>query len=136
MDEKHTYFPRTTASQRRLLFETWEATQDVEAACRTAHVCRQTFYNWKLRFAVGGYAALERFASFAPKTPACTPPAVVERVLALRRDHPTWGKTRLADELAKANQWVPLVSPNTVRRILSAAGLWPESPVKKGGPTP
>ena len=66
MDEQHTYFPRTTVSQRRLLFETWEATQDVEAACRTAHVCRQTFYNWKPRFAAGGSAALERFASFAP----------------------------------------------------------------------
>jgi hypothetical protein len=104
MDEKRTYFPRTTAAQRRLLFETWEATQDVEAACRTAHVCRQTFYNWKLRFATGGYEALEHFASFAPTEPHRTPPAVAERVLAVRREHPTWGKTRIADELAKANQ--------------------------------
>jgi transposase len=135
MDEKHTCFPRTTVSQRRLLFETWEATQDVEAACRAAHVCRQTFYNWKPRFATGGYAALEHFASFAPKAPHCTPAAVAERVLALRREHPDWGKTRLADELAKANQWVPLVSPNTVRRILQEAGFWSEAPAKKGGPS-
>ncbi len=136
MDEKHTSFPRTTASQRRLLFETWTATQDVEAACRTAHVCRQTFYNWKPRFVAGGAAALETFDSFAPKQPHCTAPDVVARVLAARRDHPTWGKTRIADELAKANQWVPLVSPNTVRRILADAGLWPESPAKKGAPRP
>jgi len=32
------YFPFTTPSQRRLLFETWEATGDVARACRTAHV--------------------------------------------------------------------------------------------------
>jgi hypothetical protein len=60
---------------------------------------------------------------------------VAERVLALRREHPDWGKTRLADELAKANQWVPLVSPNTVRRILQEAGFWSEAPAKKGGPS-
>ncbi len=38
------YFPLTTPSQRRLLFETWEATGDVALACRTAHVGRRTFY--------------------------------------------------------------------------------------------
>jgi hypothetical protein len=37
--------------------------------------------------------------------------------------------------MAKANDWVPLVSPNTVKRILQAAGLWqkPEPGVKKKG---
>jgi hypothetical protein len=35
-----------------------------------------------------------------------------------------WGKHRLANEIAKANNWVPLVSPNTVRRILEDAGMW------------
>ena len=39
-----TYFPLTTPSQRRLLFETWQATGDVEQACRVAHVGRRTFY--------------------------------------------------------------------------------------------
>jgi hypothetical protein len=28
--------------------------------------------------------------------------------------------------MAKANNWVPLVSPNTVKRILRDAELWPE----------
>ncbi len=41
---------------------------------------------------------------------------------------------RIADELAKGNNWVPLVSPNTVKRILKDAGLWPEpeATAKKG----
>jgi len=40
----------------------------------------------------------------------------------------------LADEMTKANNWVPLVSPNCVRRILIEAELWnPEANrVKKG----
>jgi hypothetical protein len=39
----------------------------------------------------------------------------------------------LTDEISKANNWVPLVSPNTVRRILEDAGMWKpeENRVKK-----
>jgi hypothetical protein len=29
--------------------------------------------------------------------------------------------------MAKTNNWVALVSPNTVKRILKDEGLWPES---------
>ena len=107
---KRIHFPLTTAQQRRLLFETWEASGDVELACRTAHVGRSTFYAWKPRFAAGGYAALEYFASRAPKRTRRTDAAIEQQVIALRRDHPDWGKQRLADELAKANGWRPLRS--------------------------
>ena len=131
-----THFPHTTPSQRRLLFETWEATGDVDEACRVAHMGRRTFYYWKPRFEAGGYAALERFESRAPHRPHRTAPAVEGRVVALRREQPAWGRRRLADELARANGWVPLVSPGTVRRILREAGLWPEPgpPAQRGGP--
>jgi transposase len=131
---QHIHFPLTTAQQRRLLFETWEATGDVDLACRTAHVGRRTFYYWKARFEAGGYAALDRFASRAPKRPPRTPPALEQQVIALRQHHPSWGKHHLAAELAKANNWVPLVSPNTVKRILHDAGLWlsSETAAKKG----
>jgi hypothetical protein len=67
-----------------------------------------------------------------------TPKEVEGQVIDLRRQHPKWGKKRIADELAKGNNWVPLVSPNTVRRILQDAGLWPQPQVmaKKGAPQP
>ena len=130
-----TYFPLTTPSQRRLLFETWEATGDVGWTCRVAHVGRRTFYYWKPRFLAGGYPALERCASRAPHHPPRAAPGVEGEVVALRQQQPTWGKQRLADELAKAHGWVPLVCPNTVKRILRDAGLWPEPapPAKRGG---
>ena len=133
MSPKRTHFPRTTPDQRRLLFETWEATGNVTQASQVAHVCRQTFYVWQPRFAAEGYAGLLEFASRAPKHPSRIDPAIEPRVIALRQQHPTWGKQRIADELTQANQWVPLVSRGTVRRILVDAGLWPEpeSPVKK-----
>ncbi len=131
---KRIHFPLTTAQQRRLLFETWQATGDVEVACRTAHVGRRTFYTWKPRFLAGGYAALEHFPSRAPKHTRRTSEPITAQVIALRQQHPDWGKQRLADELAKTNGWVPLVSPNTIKRILRDAGLWSNSQAtaKKG----
>lgn len=42
----------------------------------------------------------------------------------MRRKQPRMGKRRIADDLAKANNWVPIVSPNTVRSVLEEAGLW------------
>jgi hypothetical protein len=124
MTAKHIHFPFTTAQQRKLLFETWEATGNVTEACRKAHVGRGTFYYWKPRFVEQGYAGLEEFASRAPIEPNRTPSAIEDKVIALRQANPEWGKRRIADELAKGNNWEPLVSPNTVRRILEDAGLW------------
>jgi transposase len=138
MDKKRTYFPRTTAQQRRLLFEVWEATGSVAEACRQARVCERTFFKWKPRFEAGGYAALEAFQSHAPHHPRRVPQAVADEVIGMRRQHPDWGKKRIADELAKGNNWVPLASPNTVKRILEDAGLWPQPEVgaKKGASKP
>jgi len=134
--DKRPYFPPTTASQRRFLFETWEATGDVDLACRRAHVGRRTFYYGKPRFRAGGYAALAQCANCAPKHPPRVAPETERQVIALRREHPAWGKQCLADELAKANGWVPLVSPNTIKRILRDAGFWsePTPAEKRGGP--
>ncbi len=131
---KRIHFPLTTAQQRRRLFETWQATGDVEVACRTAHVGRRTFYTWKPRFLAGGFAALDHFPSRAPKHTRRTPEPIAAQVIALRQLHPDWGKQRLADELAKSNGWVPLVSPNTIKRILRDASLWDRSgaTAKKG----
>lgn len=136
MTRKRTYFPPTTAQQRRLLFEIWERTGDREEACRRAHVSESTFYNWKPRYEAGGYAALDEARSHARQRQNRAPPEVGSQVVAMRQEHADWGKRRIADELAKGNSWVPLVSPNTVKRILQDAGLWPpaEPGVKKGGP--
>ena len=121
---QRTHFPRTTFSQRKLLFKTWEDSGCVKIACRTAHVSERTFYKWKPRFEAGGYEALKEFKSHAPKNPKGTPKDVEEKVVILRKAHPNWGKHTIANEIAKENNWVPLVSPNTVRRILEDAGLW------------
>jgi len=125
MSQKRTYFPPTTPQQRKLLFEIWEATGSVTEACRKAHVGLGTFYYWKPRFDAEGYAGLESYEQKGPaKGYGRIAEEVEQKVLELRGSHAEWGKHRIAAEVAKANNWVPLVSPNTVRRILEEAGLW------------
>jgi transposase len=112
--------------------------KDVAKACRQARVSERTFYYWKPRFEAGGYEALEQFGDHRPQNPSRVSPAIEQNVIELRREHPGWGKRRIADELAKKNNWIPLVSPNTVKRILQDADLWvvPETSAKKGGCPP
>ena len=134
MTKKRIAYPRTTPSQRRQLFEIWQQTGNARAACQKARVSEGTFYYWKPRFESEGFGALEDFLSHAPLSPACCDEEIQQQVLQLKETQPKWGKRRIADELAKANGWVRVVSPNTVRRILTDAGLWtpPETgPQKK-----
>ena len=131
--KKRLSYPRTTPSQRQHLFEIWEETGDKKRALSESRVSERTFYYWKPRFEEGGYEALEKFASHAPKNPNRIDEGIQQQVIDIRKQHPNWGKRRIADELAKANDWTALVSPNTVRRILLDAGLWTvtKTPAKK-----
>jgi len=133
MENKRTYFRPTTAQQRQLLFETWETTGNVSEASRKARVCRGTFYYWKERFDTEGAAGLEQPDSHAPKAAHKKSQEIAQAVGTMRREHPDWGKQRISDEMAKANAWVRVVSPNTVKRILKDEGQWPapEELVKK-----
>ena len=127
MSPKRTYFGFTTPQQRKLLFEIWEATGNIEEACRQARVSQRLFYYWKPRFEQNGYAGLETFGSRVAHKLNYKDVAIEQQVIKLRRANPDWGKVRISQEMAKANNWVPVVSPNTVRRILQDAGLWPGS---------
>lgn len=127
------HYRRTTAQQRKRLFEIWEETGNVSEACRKAHVGRGTFYYWQARFEEEGYEGLEEFEDHAPKNPKRIEEEVAQGVIELKRAHQAWGKKRIADELAKRHNWVPVISPNTVKRVLQEAGLWAkvEEEVKK-----
>ena len=127
MDKQRVHYPRTTSSQRKVLFQKWEETGDIGKACREARVSEGTFYYWRRRFELGGYEAVEQFASHAPKEPNRTSIEIEQEVITLRQQNDSWGKQRIADELAKKNNGIPVISPNTVKRILQDAGLWPQS---------
>ena len=118
------HYRRTTTQQRKLLFEIWEETGNISEACRKAHVGRGTFYYWQARFEEQGYDGLAEFEDHAPKKPKRIEEKVARAVIEMKQEHQDWGKKRITDELAKKNNWVSVVSPNTVKRVLEEAGLW------------
>jgi transposase len=122
---KRPYFRPTTPAQRRLLFETYEATGDVDVACAKAHVGRGTFYYWRPRFEAGGYEALEQERSRAPHRTRIPPtaPEIVQEVIAYKQDHPQAGYRTVAQRIRQAHDWQPVIGPTQVRRILLQAGL-------------
>jgi transposase len=127
MNKQRIYYPKTTYSQRRLLFQVWEETQNVSEACRQARTSLSTFYYWKERYERGGYEALAEMEKPGPEKGIQVAAEIQEKVVGLKKSHPDWGKRRIADEMAKGNSWVPLISPNAVRRILVENELWPEA---------
>jgi transposase len=130
MSGKRTWFGNSTPQQRKLLFEVWERTKDIKEACRQARVSLRFFYYWRKRFEQGGYAELEDFKSrVAHKLPG-KGASVEAEVIRLKTEHADWGKLRIAQEMAKANDWKAVISPNTVRRILQTAKMWPENAAK------
>ncbi len=86
--------------------------------CRHFGISRQTFYRWRRRFDRHDLASLEE-RSHRPRNirqPTWTA-ATAERVLALRKQYPCWGKDKLVVLLAREKL---LVSVSMVGRILSA----------------
>ena len=124
MNKQRIYYPKTTYSQRQLLFQVWEETEDVLEACRQARISESTFYYWKKCFETEGYEGLKEMKKPGPARGMRVSTEIQEKVVAMKEAHPEWGKQRIADEVAKNNNWVPLVSVNTVRRILEEKGLW------------
>lgn len=127
MIKQRIYYPRTTYSQRKLLFEIWEETGDVLEACRQARVSQGTYYYWRGRFKESGYEGLQKTKKTGPEKGMLTGEDLKKEVVQLKKEHERWGKKRIADELAKKNSWVPVISPNTVREILREKGMWTES---------
>lgn len=124
MSKQHIYYPKTTYSQRKLLFEIWEETGDVVDACRQARVCQGTYYYWRGRFTEEGYEGLQKIKKTGPKKGVLTGEEIKTDVVQLKKENKEWGKRRIADELAKNNGWIPIISPNTVREILREKGMW------------
>jgi len=95
----------------------------MSALCRKYEISRKTGYKWWARFEAGGQAALgERSRARATQATA-TPEAVAGLVVALRKQHPTWGPRKLCAWLALHRPRVPRPAPSTVGAILRRAGL-------------
>jgi transposase InsO family protein len=91
--------------------------------CEEFGISRKCGYKWVERYEAGGAAALED-KSRAPLThPHAFPDDIVDSLVVLRREHPTWGARKLLAVLERRDPEVMLPAPSTVNEMLSKRGL-------------
>jgi transposase InsO family protein len=108
------------ARQRLSVLDLAQALGNVSEACRQRGVSRTQFYEYKRRFQTHGLAGLQDLPPIHKTHPFTTAPEVLERILALSLEHPTWGCSRLSDTLHLEGISVSSV---TVQSILNKNGM-------------
>src|SRR5579871_5144274 len=94
--------------------------------CRTFGIHRSQGYKWLERYEKGGPGALEDRKPIARSCPHRTPDEVVDRVVALRKEHPKCGPKKLRARLL--SQGMPaddVPAASTIGDILDRYGLIP-----------
>lgn len=100
-----------------------EGRRPLTEICRDAGISRKTAYKWLARFVAEGAAGMTN-RSRAPHVQARqTPQDVVDQIVALKRDHLTWGPKKLVAALRRRKPKVAWPAPSTVSEILDARGL-------------
>ena len=106
-----------------------QAEANVRELCRRYSISSRTAYKWLSRFRADGVTGLADRSRRPNHTPERTPPAVEERVIALRREHPAWGGRKLHARL-RALGVSAAPSPSTITAILRRHGML--DPTKSG----
>lgn len=118
--EPKTSTPRDAATkvaqQRLSVLELATQLGNVAEACRRSGMDRTSFYEYKRRFQTHGLAGLKDLPPIAKSHPQTTAPELVERIVALALEHPTWGCNRLSSHLALDSV---AVSAPTIQSILN-----------------
>jgi transposase InsO family protein len=106
----------------RAVLEVLEEGASVTEVARRYGVVRQTVHTWLRRYAEDGLGGL---ADRSPRPASCPhqmPAQVEARIVAMRREHPGWGPSRIRWELERAGV-VPLPGRSAVYRALVRHGL-------------
>lgn len=97
--------------------------EDFSAVCRRFGISRQTGYTWKRRFEEEGASGLADRPSCAKRHPNSTAAEMEDRVVEVRKAHPTWGPKKLRAWLARKQPELVLPAPSTIGEILTRRGL-------------
>jgi len=94
----------------------------VAALCREYGISRKTAYKWLTRFEKGGFRALADMVKKPRSSPLQVAADVAVEVVAIRRQHPTWGAKKIREMMRRqGDKEVP--SLRTTARILERAGM-------------
>jgi transposase-like protein len=106
----------------RAVLEVLEEGVLVTEVARRHGVARQTVHEWLARYAAGGLAGLADRSSRPAWCPHQMAAVTEARIVAMRREHPGWGPSRIRWELERAGV-VPLPGRSAVYRALVRHGL-------------
>ena len=91
--------------------------------CASFGIKRATGYKWVERFNQGGVAALADRARVAASCPHATPPEVIDKIVALRKERPHEGPKKLLALLREREPELAVPSTSTIGDILDRNGL-------------
>jgi transposase InsO family protein len=101
--------------------------------CRRFGISPPTGYKWRRRYQTEGDAGLVERSRRPHRSPAQTPLAIEEAVLAVRAHQPTWGGRKIRAVLARQGLET-LPSPSTITRILDRHGRLEDTAASRQGP--
>lgn len=104
-----------------LVFE--EKETPMAELCRQFGISRPTGYKWVGRYIAEGIEGLRECSRAPHRHPNAVSEAGVERIIALRREHPTWGPKKLRAWLMAHEAGASWPAASTVGAILKDAGL-------------
>jgi transposase InsO family protein len=113
---------RLVDARVRFIAEVNDSEETFAALCRKYGISRKTGYKWCERYEELGLAGLDTRAPVARTCPHKTDDALVTLLVALRKDHPSWGPKKLKARLeAEGSSDVPAAS--TIGELLKRYGL-------------
>jgi transposase-like protein len=102
--------------REKFLSEVTDTKASVTAVSRLFGITRQTGHKWIRRWK--RERSLEEKSRRPKSQPATTPPAVVKRILAMKRKFPRWGPVQLRKRLQDLWPDIDWPAPSTIGAIL------------------
>ncbi|NGQ93571.1 transposase [Brevibacillus sp. SYP-B805] len=109
------------AYQRLSVLELAEALGNVSKVFRERAMSRIQFYEYKRRFQTHGFEGLKDSLPIHKSHPQPTPKEVMDKLLEMSLNNPTWGWARLSDMLKLQGTYVS--PPPTIQNILHKHGM-------------
>jgi transposase InsO family protein len=108
--------------RREFVLLAWAEESNVAALCRRFGISRKTGYKWMRRFKSAGVDALKDQSRRPRRSPNIMPEETEREVIALRRQHRSWGGRKIQARLRTLGQ-IKAPSPAAITRALHRHGL-------------
>ena len=109
--------------RKRFVLKALDPNARMAELCREFGVSRKTGYKWIRRFKENGECGLEDLSRRPANSPSRTSAELVEAIVRLRLQHPTWGPKKVAEVLKRSPRRARVSAQSTIAKILSACGL-------------